>query len=344
MFGVVGCENDSSTNHASQKVESTSQTVSDTEDVGKDTTTDAAVEETAVATAGDDVYEEVVEGLREDIPVYGGYACIEVNSNEPMFTDQEKTSVEPFEEYSELDDLGRCQVAYANICKELQPTEKRGEIGSVRPSGWQTVKYNNLIEGNYLYNRCHLIGYQLAGENANEKNLITGTRYLNVVGMLPFENAVDDYLEENAENHVLYRVTPIFSGDELVARGVLMEAYSVEDDGDSIRFCQYCYDVQPGIQIDYSTGKSNEDSSVVGIDKPASTVLPTSKPTNKTTKKPTKNPVKEDKTKERQVWLSEAGSKYHSINDCGRMNPDKATQVSESDAIDMGMEKCSRCW
>lgn len=155
------------------------------------------------------------------IPAYEGYAFVEINNNQPFFTDADKQRTDAFEDYSELDSLGRCGVAYANICKELQPTEPRGKIGMVKPSGWHTVKYNDIIDGNYLYNRCHLIGFQLAGENANPKNLITGTRYLNVVGMLSFENAVDDYVDTTG-NHVLYRVTPMFSGDELVARGVLM--------------------------------------------------------------------------------------------------------------------------
>ena len=180
-------------------------------------------------------------------------AYIEVNHNKPMFTN---ITTDVFENYSKLDSLGRCGIAYANICKELQPTEKRGSIGMVKPSGWKTSNYNEypgLIDGNYLYNRCHLIGYQLAGENANEKNLITGTRYLNVTGMLPFENMVDNYIEVNPKNHVLYRVTPSYIGNDLIAQGVLMEAYSVEDNG-KLQFCVWCPNIQPGIHIDYSTG------------------------------------------------------------------------------------------
>ena len=189
----------------------------------------------------------------DEIPSYSGEAYVEINGNIPFFTEQDWTT-DAFETYSELDALGRCGTAYANVCAELMPTEPRGQIGSVRPSGWHTIRYNDLIEGNYLYNRCHLIGYQLAGENANPRNLITGTRYLNAIGMLPFENAVDDYVDETG-NHVLYRVTPIFEGDDLVASGVLMEAYSVEDRG-ALSFCVYCYNVQPGIEIDYATGES----------------------------------------------------------------------------------------
>lgn len=180
-------------------------------------------------------------------------AYVEVNNNKPLF---DNITSEVFENYSDLDSLGRCGVAFANVCTELQPTEKRGNIGMIKPSGWKTSNYNEhpgLVDGNYLYNRCHLIGYQLAGENANEKNLITGTRYLNVTGMLPFENMVDDYLEENPKNHVLYRVTPSYINNDLVAQGVLMEAYSVEDNG-KLQFCIWCYNVQPSITIDYSTG------------------------------------------------------------------------------------------
>jgi DNA-entry nuclease len=207
--------------------------------------------------------EELTDGEELSVPEYTSAAYATVNGNVPFFTEDDLTT-EPFEDYSELDDLGRCQVAFANICKELMPTEERGEIGQIRPTGWHTVKYNGCVEGNYLYNRCHLIGYQLAGENANEKNLITGTRYLNVEGMLPFENEVADYIDDNPGNHVLYRVTPIFTGDDLLADGVLMEAYSVEDGGAGVEFCVFCYNVQPGILIDYETGESSLDENYVG--------------------------------------------------------------------------------
>lgn len=189
-----------------------------------------------------------------DIPAYSGEAYVSVNDNEPFFSEEELTT-RTFEEYSELDELGRCGPAYANICRELMPTEERGSIGQIKPTGWHTVRYDDLIADKYLYNRCHLIGYQLAGENANQKNLITGTRYLNIEGMLDFENMVADYVDET-DNHVLYRVTPWFADDELVARGVLMEGYSVEDQGDGICFCVFAYNVQPGIVIDYATGDS----------------------------------------------------------------------------------------
>ena len=189
----------------------------------------------------------------DSIPAYSGEPYVVVADNQPDFSLSDFT-VEPFEEYSPLDVLGRCGVAYANICIELMPTEERGEIGMIKPSGWQTVKYD-IVDGKYLYNRCHLIGFQLAGENANECNLITGTRYMNVDGMLPFENLVADYVKDTG-NHVLYRVTPMYHDSDLVAYGVLMEAISVEDEGEGICFCVFVYNVQPGIEIDYATGNN----------------------------------------------------------------------------------------
>lgn len=188
----------------------------------------------------------------ESIPEYTGDPYVVINENDPFFTESDFTE-EAFETYSDLDELGRCGAAFANVGKETMPTEERGQIGMIKPSGWQTVKYD-CVDGKYLYNRCHLIGYQLSAENANEKNLITGTRYLNVSGMLPFENKVADYIKETG-NHVLYRVTPIYQEKNLVASGVLMEAQSVEDD--TVKFCVYCYNVQPDVQIDYATGKSS---------------------------------------------------------------------------------------
>lgn len=191
-----------------------------------------------------------------DAPAWDGErAWTELNNGVPLFDTDDLARTDAFETYSELDELGRCGTAYANICAELQPTESRGEIGNVRPSGWHTIRYNDLVSGNYLYNRCHLIGFQLAGENANEKNLITGTRYLNIDGMLDFENMIDDYVEETG-NHVLYRVIPWFYHDELVCRGITMEAYSVEDHGEGVQFFVWAYNVQPGVEIDYATGES----------------------------------------------------------------------------------------
>ena len=200
---------------------------------------------------------------QETVPVYSGEPYTELNGNIPYFTDREKTE-DVFEHYSDLDTLGRCGAAYANICKELMPTEKRGEIGMIKPTGWHTVRYDDIISDKYLYNRCHLIGFQLAGENANEKNLVAGTRYMNVDGMLPFENMIADYVKET-DNHVLYRVTPIFVGDDLVCRGVEMEAYSVEDNGEGTSFHVFVYNIQPGIEIDYATGDSWVANSMADI-------------------------------------------------------------------------------
>lgn len=187
-----------------------------------------------------------------NIPDYDGKAYVELNGNVPELSESEKTYSESFEEYGKLDSLGRCTYAVSCIGKDLMPTEKRGSIGSVKPSGWHISKYD-FVDGKYLYNRCHLIGYQLTAENANERNLITGTRYLNIEGMLPFENDVADYIEIT-NNHVYYKVTPIFEGNNLVANGVQMQAYSVEDNGQGISFNVYCYNVQPGVAIDYATG------------------------------------------------------------------------------------------
>ncbi len=185
-----------------------------------------------------------------------------INNNIPQFEESEITTVS-FEKYSELDYLGRCGVAFACIGKEIMPTEERGSIGQVKPSGWQMEKYD-IVDGKYLYNRCHLIGYQLSGENANEKNLITGTRYMNTEGMLPFENMVADYVKDTG-NHVMYRVTPLFEGGNLLAKGVQMEAYSVEDSGKGVSFNVFVNNIQPGIEINYYSGESrlSSDADVV---------------------------------------------------------------------------------
>ena len=189
----------------------------------------------------------------ENVTEYSGEAYIYLNNNVPEFSDDEK-NIESFEYYSDLDSLGRCGVAFANVSVDTMPTDERESIGSVKPSGWHTVKYD-IVRGKYLYNRCHLIGYQLTGENANEKNLITCTRYMNATTMLEFETEVANYIEET-KNHVLYRVNPYFEGDNLVATGVQMEAYSVEDDG-QLQFNVFVYNVQPGVVIDYLSGDSH---------------------------------------------------------------------------------------
>lgn len=195
------------------------------------------------------------------VPPYFGSPYAVIHDNVPYYSEDDYTT-QSYEYYSELDRLGRCGVCIASIGMDLMPTEARGSIGSVKPTGWQTVKYDS-VDGKYLYNRCHLIGYQLTGENANERNLITGTRYMNVQGMLPFENMVADYVKETG-NHVLYRATPIFDGSDLVARGVLLEGYSVEDGGDGICFNVFCYNVQPGIEINYTNGSSTQQAAAAG--------------------------------------------------------------------------------
>ena len=191
----------------------------------------------------------------EEVPAYSGSPYVELDGNQPGFSLEERTT-DSFETYSTLDALGRCGPAYACIGQDLMPTEDRESISSVHPTGWVQAEYD-FVEGGSLYNRCHLIGFQLTGENANEENLITGTRYMNVEGMLPFENMVADYIKETG-NHVLYRAIPIFEGENLVASGVVMEALSVEDEGEGVCFHVYVYNVQPGVEIDYATGESWE--------------------------------------------------------------------------------------
>ena len=206
--------------------------------------------------------EEAAVITMDSLAEYAGEPYVILYGNQPAFTEEERTCTQTYEAYSEMDLLGRCGVAKACVGLDLMPTEARGSIGMVKPSGWHTVRYDDLVDGNYLYNRCHLIGYQLSGENANEMNLITGTRYLNVQGMLPFENQVADYVRETG-NHVLYRVTPDFRNVELVARGVQIEAWSVEDHGEGVCFHVYCYNVQPGVEIRYLDGESHRAEELV---------------------------------------------------------------------------------
>lgn len=260
---LTGCSTEALSAGSEVPVWKQKETVSETDTTGNtqsDTQADDGQQAQAAPQSDEGPQDELLNNNSfvslDSIPAYDGKAYVAVNDNVPFFTDSELTT-DAFEYYSELDSLGRCGVTYANVCKEIMPTEERGKIGMVKPSGWHTVKYD-VVDGKYLYNRCHLIGYQLSGENANTRNLITGTRYLNVEGMLPFENMVADYVKET-ENHVLYRVTPIFEGDNLVANGVLMEAKSVEDNGAGILFNVYCYNVQPGVTINYANGESSLD-------------------------------------------------------------------------------------
>lgn len=297
------------------------------------------------------------------ISAYDGKAYVAVNNNEPFFTDSDMTTT-AFENYSDLDSLGRCGVAYANICKEIMPTEKRGKIGMIKPSGWHTVKYD-VIKDRYLYNRCHLIGYQLAGENANPKNLITGTRYLNVEGMLPFENLVADYVN-NTGNHVLYRVTPMFSGSNLVANGVLIEAKSVEDNGGGILFNVYCYNVQPGVGINYENGDSwldgtapqeqsvqtgaaqnggsqSSDGSQAGAsagDTGSSGSITGSAASGSDTS-PAENSVSDSSNSKTMVHITATGKKYHRAG-CRTLKKSD-TEVTLDEAKSMGLSPCGIC-
>lgn len=283
--------------------------------------------------------------LRE-IPAYSGTPYTEVNGNQPYFTEEELTT-QSFETYSELDSLGRCGMAYANVGQDLMPTEPRGEIGAVKPSGWHLVKYDN-VDGKYLYNRCHLIAYMLAAENANPQNLITGTRYLNVQGMLPFETKVCDYVK-NTGNHVLYRVTPIFDGDNLLADGVLMEAYSVEDAGEGISFCVFAYNVQPGIGIDYATGDNWAESSGTYQSTVASVAeeTPVPQPETDTAVQITPESSAPQESQGITYVLNTNTKKFHyptcsSVDDMKEKNKQIYTG-SREEVINMGYVPCKRC-
>ena len=293
------------------------------------------------------------------IPAYDGKAYVAVNNNEPFFTDSDMTTT-AFENYSDLDSLGRCGVAYANICKDIMPTEERGKIGMIKPSGWHTVKYD-VIKDRYLYNRCHLIGYQLAGENANPKNLITGTRYLNVEGMLPFENLVADYVN-NTGNHGLYRVTPMFSGSNLVANGVLIEAKSVEDNGGGIRFNVYCYNVQPGVGINYENGDSwldgtttqkqraqtdtpknegSQSSAGSGAGESGSSGSTTGSASSGSDSSAAENSAADSSNSETMVHITATGKKYHRAG-CRTLKKSD-TEVTLDEAKSMGLSPCGIC-
>lgn len=263
-----------------------------------------------------------------EVPEYEGVPYVEVEGNQPDFTEEE-LQVESYESYGDLDELGRCTEVEACIGTDLMPTEERESISEVKPTGWHTVKYDN-VDGSYLYNRCHLIGYQLTAENANEKNLITGTRYLNTEGMLPFENEVAEYVQET-DNHVMYRVTPAFEGDNLLASGVFMEAESVEDEGEGISFFVYVYNVQPGIEIDYAEGESRKaeeaGAEVPGLGQQAS--------------------LEEQEDSSRDYVLNENTRKFH-LPECGSVEDIKPQNRkdysgSRKKLEEQGYEPCGRC-
>lgn len=262
------------------------------------------------------------------IPVFSNSPFVILNNNVPTFTADE-ISTESYEYYSELDSLGRCGVCIASIGPDIMPTEERGEIGQVKPTGWHTVKYD-IVDGKYLYNRCHLIGYQLTGENANRCNLITGTRYLNVTGMLPFENEVANYVKSSG-NHVMYRVIPVYEGNNLVASGLTMEAYSVEDNGEGVQFYVYCYNEQPGVWIDHATGDSQL------ISEGSST---TSTGTETVTATSTNGEIQ-------TYVLNTSSHKFHlpsceSAKSMSKKNRQEYTGIRE-DVISMGYEACGAC-
>lgn len=264
----------------------------------------------------------------DDVPAYSGEPYVEVNDNQPEFTEEELTTVS-YEDYSELDELGRCQTAEACIGQDLMPTEARESISSVKPTGWRNKSYDT-VDGGYVYNRCHLIGFQLTGENANEENLITGTRYMNVEGMLPFEDEVAAYIEET-DNHVMYRVTPVFEGDDLVASGVQMQAESVEDDGVGISFNVYVYNVQPYVVIDYKTGENWEGDEIAE---------PEGKWADGTEAEPSD-------TKEQMYILNKNTKKFHKP-ECSGAKKIKVKNKGEytgsrQTLIDEGYEPCGNC-
>lgn len=278
------------------------------------------------------------------VGAYTGKAHVSVNGNTPYFTADELTSTS-FELYSDLDSLGRCGTVYASIGKDLMPTEERGSIGMVKPTGWHTVRYDDLVDGKYLYNRCHLIGFQLTGENANTSNLITGTRYLNIEGMLPFENMVADYVKETG-NHVMYRVTPIFEGSNLLASGVLMEGYSVEDNGAGICYCVYAYNVQPGIEIDYATGESKLAESAQPEQTPT-VVVPAPTPTPDPEEQPSEEPENGNQSSQASYILNTNTKKFHypscsSVDDMKEKNKQEFFG-SRDEAVAQGYSPCGRC-
>ena len=342
LLSFVGCDIDSSDYGESSNIESSSSITDNTTDNSSDITdssngtssspsTESPTTQTPTPSSTQKPDNSVVgTGTAKAVdpstlPAFSGTAWTVVNDNQPNFSASEITT-KGYEKYSSLDSLDRCGVALASCGKEIMPgaDEKRGSISSVKPSGWVQKSYSG-ISGGYLWNRCHLIGWQLSAENANRQNLITGTRYMNINGMLPFENMVADYIKETG-NHVAYRITPIFEGNNLVCSGVQMEANSVEDDGDGICFNVYCYNVQPGITINYATGDSSGPSNESS-----------SKPSTEQTSSNDNQAASGD-----MVWIPNSGSKYHSRSGCSNMkNP---RQVTKQEAENEGYEPCKKCW
>lgn len=359
LAGVLvlgGCADAGDSSQSSSSKETTAQGSGSSEDQSTETSADSSDDTSAQADSGNTVGSDTAGKTKSatsnskasavstsKIPKYSGSPYIKVHNNVPFFKKSDLTK-KVFEKYSKLDALGRCRTAYANVCKATMPTEKRGRIGMVKPSGWHTVKYNN-VDGKYLYNRCHLIGYQLTAENANERNLMTGTRYLNVDGMLPFENMVADYVKET-NNHVLYRVTPMYTDDNLLADGVLMEAESVEDKGKGISYCVYVYNVQPGIKIDYETGDSSAKDASNEMSSGSSSK--SSGNTYHSSKKHTSTQRNSGQSSAKVTYIiNENTNKFHKP-DCRsvKMMKDKNKKKytgKRSELINSGYEPCKNC-
>ena len=330
-----------------EETESVSNVVASETTANETTTNETAPEET---TAEININFADVPFNAKNIPAYTGGSYVEINGNVPYF-DGATLPTMSSEYYSDLDALERCGVAYACVGQDIMPTEERGEIGMVKPSGWHTVKYNGMIEGNYLYNRCHLLGYQLTGENANVQNLITGTRSMNVEGMMPFENKVENYVKSSG-NHVMYRVTPVFKGENLLAEGVLMEAKSVEDNGEGILFCVFVYNVQKGFVIDYATGESYLDETVTTTEKQTMTEAQT------TTEQPTTSQEVETTSVKGKYAVNMNNGKIHIVGECSATGDGEHTMnhpvyfdtYEEAEAYSIQIapnqkkRQCGNCW
>lgn len=333
--------NNTSSNDTSNSTSSDNTSSNDTSagpsnnDTSNDTSIDKPTESTKPNFSLDSLNHTLFDGKN---------AFIIINDNIPFFTKSDIT-VNSFEIYGELDDLGRCTVAFACVGRDLMPTEARGDISSVFPSGWKyNGKSNNnkydFVSGKYIYNRCHLIGFQLTGENANKQNLITGTRFLNIDGMLSFENMVADAVKED-NLHVLYRVTPVYEGNNLVAEGVLLEGYSVEDNGETIEFCVFSFNVQPGVEINYATGENCEANKTPGNNEADKQTTEDTSNQTEVSESTQETSIPED-TQVVLVWITKSGKKYHSKSNCGSMK--EPYQIELSEAIFIGLEPCKNCY